>query len=463
MAVTRELQDLPHWSKGCPSASQLDHIPGENGLPVIGNTLKMLKDPVAYGERMFHDYGPVFRAHVFGDWNVTLLGAEANELLMRNKGKVFSNKQGWGPFLDELFPGGLMLQDFEEHRINRRTLAVAFATGPLESYSTALGEGMAREISTWRGDIRFYPNIKHLALLLAAQSFVGIPWGAEAKKINEAFVGTVQASVGLIRKPFPFTKMKAGVNGRAFLVDHFTQECERRRSSNTTGADIFSQFAVATRESGEMLSTVEVVDHMIFLMMAAHDTITSSATSLVYQLAKHPVWQQKLREEIWSVTGVPGASGAPQQLLFEDLGRLELTDMVFKESLRMRPPVPAMPRRALKHFEFGGYHIPAGTRVGLNVHFTHYSAKYWDNPYTFDPYRFSTEAEKKHTDYAWVPFGGGAHKCLGMRFANMQIKLLLVQLLGRFNLSIKPAYNPSWQVYPMQKPKDGLKLTLTPL
>ena len=463
MATTHEPQHLRHWNKGCPSASQLDHIPGENGLPGIGNTLKLLKDPVAYGQRMFHDYGPIFRAHLFGEWYVTLLGAEANELLMRNKGHVFSNKQGWGPYLDQLFPGGLMLQDFEEHRIDRRTLAVAFATGPLERYSTALGEGMAREISTWRGNIRFYPKIKHLALLLAAESFVGIPWGSEAEKINQAFVGIVQASVGVIRKPLPFTRMKAGIDGRAFLVDYFTQECERRRSSNTTGADIFSQFAVAVRENGEMLSTFEVVDQMIFLMMAAHDTITSSATSVVYQLARHPLWQQKLREEIWSVTGAPDASGAPQQLSFKDLGRLELTDMVFNESLRMRPPLPVLPRRALKGFEFGGYHIPAGTRVGLDIHFTHYAKKYWDNPYTFDPHRFSTEAEKKHTDYAWVPFGGGAHKCLGMRFANMQIKLLLVQLLGRYNLTTGPDYNPGWQVYPLQKPKDGLKLTLTPL
>ena len=463
MVATLEPQHLSHWSKGCPSASQLAHIPGEKGLPVIGNTLKLLSDPIAYAERMYNSYGPVFRAHVFGDWKVTLLGAEANELLMRNKERVFSNKQGWGPFLDQLFPGGLMLQDFEDHRIDRRALATAFANGPLEHYSTALNEGIDREISTWSGDVAFYSKIKHLTLLLAAECFVGIPWGSEADKINQAFIAVVQASISPIRKPLPFTRMKAGADGRAFLVDYFTKECDRRRSTDTVGKDIFSQFAVAVRENGELLNTAEVVDQMIFLMMAAHDTITSSATSVVYQLVKNPIWQQKLREEIWSVTGVPDASGTPRHLSFDDLGRLELTDMVFKESLRMRPPVPAMPRRALKDFEFGGYHIPAGTGVSLNIHFTHYSTSYWENPYSFDPYRFSTEAEKEHTDYSWVPFGGGAHKCLGMRFAHMQIKILLAQLLSRYSFSAEPDYNPRWQIYPMQKPRDGLKVTLTPL
>ena len=463
MVATLEPQRFSHWSKGSLSTRQLAHIPGERGLPVIGNTLKLLKDPVAYSRRMNHNYGPVYRSRIFGGWGVTLLGAEANELMMRNKGQVFSNKQGWGRYLDQLFPGGLMLQDFEEHRINRRALAAAFANGPLEHYSTALSEGMNREIPTWSGDVTFYSKIKHLALLLAAECFVGIPWGPEADKINRAFIAVVQASVSPVRKPLPFTQMKAGVDGRALLIDYFTQECERRRSIDNCGADIFSQFAIAVRENGEMLSTLEVVDQMIFLMMAAHDTITSSATSVVYQLVKHPIWQQRLREEIWSVTGVPDDSGTPRQLSFDDLGRLELTDMVFKESLRMRPPLPAMPRRALKDFEFGGYNIPAGTRVGLDIHFTHYSTKHWDNPHSFDPYRFSADAAKEHTDYAWVPFGGGAHKCLGMRFAHMQIKLLLAQLLGRYSVTAEPDYNPSWQVYPMQKPKDGLKVTLTPL
>lgn len=458
-----ENTQFPHWAAGNPSPEQLAHIPGESGLPGVGNTLKLLKDPVGYSLDMFSEYGPVFRAKVFGDWHVTLLGAEANELVLRNKDQVFSNEQGWGPVLDKLFPGGLMLMDGDEHRIDRRALAVAFAKGPLEHYSTALGEAMSREVHSWAGNMTFYPKIKHLALLLAAESFVGLPWGREADQINKAFVGVVQASVSPVRKPLPFTKLKAGIDGRAFLVEYFTNECERRRESGDIGSDIFSQFTTATRENGETLSTQEVVDQMIFLMMAAHDTITSSATSVVYQLAKHPHWQQKLREEIWSVTGEPDDAGIPQRLAFDDLGKLELTEMVFKESLRLRPPLPAMPRRALKDFEYGGYQIPAGTRVGLDIHYTHYAKKYWDDPHVFDPHRFSAENEKSHAPYAWVPFGGGAHKCLGLRFADMQIKLLLTELLGRFDISVAPGYSPSWQVYPIQKPKDGLQIELTPI
>ena len=123
----------------------------------------------------------------------------------------------------------------------------------------------------------FYPAIKQLTLDLAADSFLGVPLGPEADAVNKAFVDMVQASVGVVRKPLPFTAMGRGVAGRKFLVEYFTRETLKRRAEGG-GQDMFSQFATATHEDGSLMPVDEVVDHMIFLMMAAHDTITSSAS-----------------------------------------------------------------------------------------------------------------------------------------------------------------------------------------
>jgi cytochrome P450 len=272
----------------------------------------------------------------------------------------------------------------------------------------------------------------------------------------------VQASVAPVRKPLPFTRMKKGVDGRAFLVDYFTRETLRRRAEGG-GQDMFSQFATATREDGQLLPVDEVVDHMNFLMMAAHDTITSSATSLIYHLAINPEWQEKLRAEIVAVTGGPDAAGNPRPLEYDDLAKLELTEMAFKESLRMIPPVPSMPRRALREFEYGGYRIPAGAMVAINIYWTHHAQEYWDKPFAFDPLRFTPEQVKARHKYAWVPFGGGAHMCLGLHFAYMQVKILLAQLLQRYRIEAEAGYNPEWQAWPIPQPKDGLKVTFTPL
>lgn len=451
-----------HWAQRLP-ANALDHIPGEAGWPLVGTTFKMLADPHGFARRMIETYGPVYKTRAFGGWNVALIGADANELVLFNRDKIFSNEQGWGPILDQLFPRGLMLMDLDHHRIDRRALSIAFKPEPMRHYSGALGRGIARAVAQWSGaEMRFYPAIKKLTLDLAADSFIGIPWGPEADRINQAFVDMVQASVAPVRSPLPFTAMKRGVDGRAFLVDFFTRETERRRAEGG-GQDMFSQFATATREDGSLLPAPEVVDHMNFLMMAAHDTITSSATSLVYLLARNPEWQDKLRQEVIAVTGGPDASGAPRPLDFDDLGKLELTEMAFKEALRLIPPVPSMPRRALGSFDYGGYRIPAGTMVGINVHYVHHSAEYWDDPETFDPMRFTPDKVRDRHKYAWVPFGGGAHMCLGLHFAHMQVKILLSQLLQRYAIEIEPGYVPAWQPWPIPKPKDGLKLRFRPL
>ena len=447
-----------HWMDDIIGEAELAHIPGEGGLPVVGNTFRMLADPHGFTRRMVETYGTVYRNKAFGGWQVALIGADANELLLFDRQKIFSSEQGWGPILDQLFPRGLMLMDFDHHRVDRRALSIAFKPGPMRHYAGSLNAGIAREVADWGGKpMRFYPAIKQLTLDLAAESFIGIPFGPEADRINQAFVDMVQASVAPVRSPLPFTMMRKGVKGRAFLVDYFTRETERRRAEGG-GQDMFSQFATATREDGTMLPVDEVVDHMNFLMMAAHDTITSSATSLVYLLAKHPEWQEKLRREIEAVTG-----GAGKPVDYDDLGKLELTEMAFKEALRFIPPVPSMPRRAMEEFEFGGYRIPAGTSVGINTHYVHHMEEHWPDPLTFDPMRFTPEQVKARHKYAWIPFGGGAHMCLGLHFAYMQVKILMAQLLSRYRIEIADGYDPEWQAWPIPKPKDGLKVEFVKL
>ena len=446
-----------HWSQQQPKHA-LDHIPGEDGWPIVGTTFQLLADPLGYGERMRAKYGNVYRNRGFGRRSVALFGADANELVLFDREKLFSSEQGWGPVLDQLFPRGLMLIDFEHHRADRRALSIAFKPEPMRHYADALNRGIADRVEQWSGqEMLFYPAIKQLTLDLAADSFMGLPLGPEADQINQAFVDMVAASIGVIRKPLPFTAMGRGVAGRKFLVEYFTAEALRRRATGG-GQDMFSQFARATREDGTLLPVDQVVDHMIFLMMAAHDTITSSATSLVWQLAKHPEWQDKLRAEVLAVTG-----GTARAITYEELGKLELTEMAFKEALRLIPPVPSLPRRALREFTFQGFTIPAGTGVGISPASVHLMPEHWPDPRRFDPLRFTPENSAGRHKYAWVPFGGGAHMCLGLHFAYMQIKLLTAHLLTRYRIELEPGYTPEWQPWPIPKPKDGLKVTFKPL
>jgi cytochrome P450 len=219
---------------------------------------------------------------------------------------------------------------------------------------------------------------------------------------------------------------------------------------------MFSQICRATNEDGAVLSDDEIIDHMNFLMMAAHDTITSSATSMVMLLGQNPDWQDRLRDEMMGL-GIAG-----QDLPYDRLNDLVLTDYAFKESLRIMPPVPSLPRRAVKDFDFGGHHFKAGTYVGISPAYTHKMAEYWPDPDRFDPMRFTPDQVKARHKYAWVPFGGGAHMCLGLHFAYMQIKILMWHMLRDYRIELPEGSGAQWQAWPIPKPRDGLPVRIVP-
>src|SRR5215831_6100915 len=347
----------PVYDFGPPKRNSLTHIPGDEGWPVIGTTLRVLADPKGHVERNAAKYGLVYRTHLFGETSIVVLGPEANELVLFDQQKLFSSTYGWEIVLGRLFPRGLMLLDFDEHRLHRRALSVAFKSGPMKSYLAQLDRGIARRIARWKtkpGEMLVYPAMKQLTLDLAATSFLGADIGPEVDEINKAFADMVAASVAPIRRPLPGTQMARGVAGRKRVVAYFREQIPLRRASEG-GEDLFSQLCRATHEDGALLSEQDIIDHMSFLMMAAHDTLTSSLTSFIGELAAHPEWQQKLREEVLAL-GL--AADAPMN--FDHLEAMKLTEMAFKEALRLKPPVPSMPRRAIKDVTFKGYAIPAG-------------------------------------------------------------------------------------------------------
>ena len=446
----------PHWLPRQKSG-ELDHVPGDDGWPIVGNTLKMLADPPAFTAKMVEKFGTVYRNRAFGGRNVSLLGPEANELVLFDRGKVFSSEQGWGPMLNQLFPRGLMLMDFDKHRDDRRTLSVAFKPEPMRLYADVLNEGIAKRVKQWRskGEIQFYPAIKELTLELAAVAFLGTPVGPEGDKVNKAFVDMVQATIAPMRVPLPGLAMGKGVAGRKYLLEYFGREVPKRRDGD--GDDMFSQICRATHEDGALLSDDEIIDHMNFLMMAAHDTITSSATSLVMRLGQNREWRDRLRAEM------DGLGVNDEALPYDRLNELNLTDYAFKEAMRLMPPVPSIPRRAVKAFSFGGYDFPAGTFVGINTAYTHTMPDVWPEPDTFDPLRFSPEGAKGRHKYAYVPFGGGAHMCLGLHFAVMQIKILIWHILRDGQIDLPAGSGDKWQAWPIPKPRDGLPVRLEAL
>lgn len=216
---------------------------------------------------------------------------------------------------------------------------------------------------------------------------------------------------------------------------------------------MFSQLCHATDEEGRQFGDDEVVDHLVFLLMAAHDTVTSALTSTAYRLAANPTWQSRLREESQAL----GAA----HVSYDDLPALALHQQVFDEVLRLDTPVPFIPRRAVKPVVFRGHLIPAGAHVSVSPDYTHRDPRFYADPERFDPTRFGSErAEHRAHPFAFVPYGGGAHTCIGRAFAYLLVKAFLHPLLLRYRLRLPEGRKHVMRRVPIPKPTDGLPLVL---
>jgi cytochrome P450 len=190
--------------------------------------------------------------------------------------------------------------------------------------------------------------------------------------------------------------------------------------------------------------------------MAAHDTSTITVSMMAYFLGRNPEWQEKVRAECLGL--------GKDTIDFDDQDDLPLLDCAMRETMRINAPVGALFRETVKDTDLLGHYVPAGTRLVVSIHATQRMEPWWSDPETFDPERFAEpRREDKSHRYAWAPFGGGAHKCIGLHFGGMEVKAIMYQMLQRYRWSVPADYEPPMHYGTGPTPSDGLPIALTRL
>ncbi|BDB41304.1 MULTISPECIES: cytochrome P450 [Mycobacterium] len=444
-----------------PPGSGLKPVVGDRGLPILGHMIEMLRGGPEYLQFLYETKGPL----IFGDSPVlpfvAALGPDAAQVIYSNRNKDYS-QQGWTPVIGAFFNRGLMLLDFEEHLFHRRIMQEAFIRSRLVNYVEQMDQVVSQVIADdWVvNDARFllYPAMKELTLDIASMVFMGHEPGTDRElvtKVNKAFTMTVRAGNAVIRTGIPPFTWWRGLKARQLLEDYFAERVKEQRGKS--GNDLLSVLCQTEDEDGNRFSDEDIVNHMIFLMMAAHDTSTTTATNMAYQLAANPDWQQRCRDESDRLGDGP--------LDIESLEKLESLDLVMNEAIRLVSPVQWAMRRTVRDTELLGHYIPAGTNVTAFPGVNHRLPELWTDPLKFDPDRFAEpRSEHKRHRYAFTPFGGGAHKCIGMTFGQLEIKTIMHRLLRRYRLELaRPGYEAKWDYRTIPIPMDGMPIVLRPL
>jgi cytochrome P450 len=422
-----------------PAGSGLKPAMGDAGLPILGHMIEFFRMGPDYAVEVYRKYGPIHYNYSPALSAVAALGPDATQAVFSNRNKEFSQR-AWDPVIGPFFDRGLMLLDFDEHMFHRRIMQEAFTRTRLSGYVEHIDSVASHVVANdWaENDPRFlfHPAAKELTLDIASVVFMGHEPGTDRElvtTVNRAFTTTTRAGNAIVRKPVRPLTWWRGIQARKTLEDYFTARLIETRGSE--GTDMLSVLRHAEDEDGQRFTDSDIVAHMIFLMMAAHDTSTSTMTTMAYHLAANPEWQDRCRDESARIGDGP--------LDIEALEKLETYDLVINEALRMVTP------------------LPMNFRPSLN----HRLEELWTNPDKFDPDRFTEprNEHKKHR-YAFAPFGGGAHKCIGMVFGQLEIKTVMHRLLRKYRLElVRPGYKPRYDYGGMPVPLDGMPIVLRPL
>ncbi|MDK3018517.1 cytochrome P450 [Pseudodonghicola flavimaris] len=235
------------------------------------------------------------------------------------------------------------------------------------------------------------------------------------------------------------------------LIRRLTAERMTAIEAGTAPDDLATKI-MTTRDpvTGEGFGTEEMVDQVAIFFLAGHETSASALAWTLYLMALYPEWQERLAEEAQAM--VPEFSG---------MSRLRLSRDVFREALRLYPPVPMMVREAACPERFRDRSVPKGSQLVLSPWHLHRHERLWDNPDGFDPTRWQTENGKQCQREAYIPFSAGPRVCTGAGFAMVEGPLLLSMLLRRFRVERVAGREPVPVAHLTVRAKDGIWLKIS--
>lgn len=358
-----------------PAGSGLKPVMGDSGLPVLGHMIETFRGGPDYLLQVYKTYGPLHYAYSPLCPRSSPSGPTPPRPSSRTRTRT--SQRGWHPVIGPFFNRGLMMLDFDEHMYHRRIMQEAFTRSRLTGYVEHIDRVASQVIAgDWvENDPRFlfYPAVKELTLDIASVVFMGHEPGTDKElvtKVNDAFTMTTRAGGAIIRTALPPFKWWRGLQARKVLDDYFEARVKEKRGSD--GTDMLTVLCHTADEDGNTFSDQDIVNHMIFLMMAAHDTSTSTLTTMAYHLSRNPEWQERCREESERLGDGP--------LDIEALEKLETLDLVMNEALRLVTPLPFNVRQTVRDTELLGHYLPANTNVVTWPSVNHHLPELWTDP-----------------------------------------------------------------------------------
>ncbi|MEG4146727.1 cytochrome P450 [Microcoleus sp. Pol12B5] len=421
--------------------------PGSFGLPLIGDSLKFLRDS-QFAKKRHQQYGPIFKTSIFGEPTVFMRGQEASLFVLSKENQYFvvsfppSTKALLGPL-------SLSLQTGANHQNRRKLLYQAFQPRALAGYIGAMEDITQRYLEKWveMETLTWYPELRNYTFDVACKLLVGMEKGSETALGH--YFETWSKGLFSIPLDVPWTQFGKAKKCRKLLLAELEKIIRDRQQGTPSGNDALSLLISARDDEGKSLSLDELKDQVLLLLFAGHETLTSAIASFCLLLAQHPDVMAKVQAEQQQFPAI-------EPLTLEQLKQMTYLEQVLREVLRLVPPAGGVFRTVINACEFGGYEIPKGWSVVSGITQTHQDSQLYPEPDRFDPDRFSSDRSPK--PFSYVPFGGGLRECLGKEFARLEMKLFAAKMVREYEWALLPDQDLNLIAIPMPHPRDGLRV-----
>ncbi len=366
--------------------------------------------------------------------------------------------------LSRVVGNGLLVNEGESWRRQRRLLQPAFHHRQLQSYAAVMTGAIAQAAATWKpGEVRnVHEDMMAVTLNIVARALFGADVSADASHIGQIISELMEhfgRILGLVARFQPPAWVPTRTNRRfqasARKVDEVILQIidARRKQSDANADDLLSLLIRARDEDGSSMTDAQVRDEAVTLFLAGHETTALALTYSLYLLATHPKCQDRLAAELAEVLG-----GRPPGLA--DLERLAYTDAVVLEAMRLYPPAWVMARQALTDVEIGGFRFGKGAEFVMSPWVVHRDPRNFEAAESFQPERWQGDLAQRLPRFAYFPFGGGPRVCIGNRFAMMEAKLVLATAVQRFRFEVTPQTELTLLPSVTLRPRHGLRLQL---
>lgn len=391
-------------------------------------------DPLALLNGWARRYGDIYHYRAFGIHVCVLSHPEFIESVLVRHPQDFSKGRGL-QVNRRLFGEGLLTSEGEAWQAQRQLCQPSFSGERVADYGGVMVNCAAQMLDTWHdGEVRTLDReLSLLTLKVVTRALFGIDAGVLADEVQRSLKPVMDFNTrGRILVPaMRYLPTPASVRYRlaARRLDRVVDAIIRRRRVSCRKGDDLLAVLLRAHEDGAAMPASLLRDEVMTLLLAGHETTALALCWAFYLIAKHPVVENALVEEIARVMG-NRSPGVP------DLASLPCVTNVIKESLRLYPPAYAMVRIAAREMEIGGYVVPNGASVILSQWIVHRDPRFYAEPERFDPNRWTAGFASRLPRFAYFPFGGGPRACIGASFALTEATLLLVTILQKFHIEL---------------------------